>query len=387
MKKVKFFLTCILGLLTIYSICGNFNVVNAQSLTESIDDQLNNLDFSAIENFLSTLTDLPDGFNFTEYVEQILAGKITLDYSNIFSWVFSYFTANLQSALPAFIGIIAITLLCGLIDNLKSSYISDDVSNIIYFICVLSCFLLVSSQLFSIWKETVTVINTISTIAEIISPTLLTLMIASGGTVSAGVYKPAVIFYTNAVTGIVCSVILPLIALIAVFSLIGSFTKNVKLTKYTDLFSSVIKWIFGIVSAVFGLFITVQGITSAIHDGISLKATKYAISNMVPIVGGTIKDGFDLVVAGSILIKNSIGLGAIFVLFFIILSPVIKIAVISFLFKITASITETASGDRVSNLCASTSKCLGYVTASILIIGLMFFVTVLLMIISANAFV
>jgi hypothetical protein len=53
---------------------------------------------------------------------------------------------------------------------------------------------------------------------------------------------------------------------------------------------------------------TVQGITSASIDGISIRATKYAISNSIPIVGGFLRDGFDIVIAGSVLIKNAVGI-------------------------------------------------------------------------------
>jgi stage III sporulation protein AE len=132
-------------------------------------------------------------------------------------------------------------------------------------------------------------------------------MVASGGNVSASVYKPAVAFLSSGIINVILTIVLPLIALMIIFNTLSNFSSSIKLEKFSELGASIIKWIIGLIVAVFGIFLSVQGITSATFDGISIKATKFAISNSIPLVGGFLKDGFDLVVAGSILIKNAIG--------------------------------------------------------------------------------
>ena len=135
------------------------------------------------------------------------------------------------------------------------------------------------------------------------------------------------------------------------------------------------------------MFVSVNGISSAVHDGISIKALKYTISNSIPLVGGFLKDGFDLIVAGSVLIKNAVGVVGIFVLFFIILSPVIKIAVFVLLLKLVSAITETINDSRVSNMCLVISKSFSLLNSIVLIVAFMMFISLLLMIFSASAFV
>ena len=179
----------------------------------------------------------------------------------------------------------------------------------------------------------------------------------------------------------------PLIIISFTFSFASNFSSEIKLSKFSDFINSSIKWIIGITATVFGVFLSIQGITSACYDGISIKAIKYTVSNSIPIVGGFLKDGFDLIVAGSVLIKQAIGLSCVFGLFFLIISPVLSIAVFSLMLKLCSAIIETVSDARLSNFCLSITKSLGYVTAALLLVGFMFFIMVLLMIFSANAFI
>jgi stage III sporulation protein AE len=181
--------------------------------------------------------------------------------------------------------------------------------------------------------------------------------------------------------------VLPLIALTCIFNVVSHFSPSIKLTKFSDFFTGIIKWILGLTILVFGFFVSIQGITSAHFDGISIRAAKFAISNSIPIVGGFLKDGFDLVVAGSVLIKNTIGVSVLLLLFLMIIKPLLSLGVFSILLKFTAAIIEPISEPKISDLCISVSKTITYLTSVLLIVGMMLFVMVLLMIFSANAFV
>lgn len=49
----------------------------------------------------------------------------------------------------------------------------------------------------------------------------------------------------------------------------------------------------GLSITIFTFFMSAQGLSSAVIDGVSFRAAKYAITNSIPIVGGFLKDGFD----------------------------------------------------------------------------------------------
>lgn len=359
----------------------------ADELSDGIQDELENLDLSELERFYNENVKTGD-VNFTDAIKNLLEGKYEFDYGSLLDYSFKVALGDVFRMLPTFLTVIAICVLCALLAGVKGSFFDEGIAEIIFFVCSLCVVLLLSTEILAIWLSSQKAIENIAILCEIMSPVILTLMIASGGTVSASVYKPSVLFLSGGVIGIISDVIFPLVGIMIIFSVVNAFSRSVKLNKFSDGIAGAIKWIIGLSFTVYGLFLSVQGITSATFDGISLKAAKYAISNSVPIVGGYIRDGFDLVVAGSVLIKNAVGITGVFALFFVLLSPIVQIASASVLLRLTSGFVGAIAPDAsASALCSELNKGTNYIAAAVLCSGLAFFVTVLLMIFSANAFI
>ena len=384
MRKAIYLL--LIFLVVIFSF-NTTTTVCADTLSENIDEQLKNLDLSQFEIFFNNIKDLPNNIDFFSYVNGLLEGKYDLKFDNIFSYLFKLLISNIANFIPSFVSIIAIALLCNLLQKIKSNIASDGIGEMIVFVCLLSIIVLLSSQIISLWKNTKIIIENIAKLSKIMSPIILTLMVASGANVSASVYKPAVAFLSNGVISAFLYIIMPLIAIMIIFYIVSSFSTTAKLSKFIDVSVSAIKWIIGLIITIFTVFLSVQGITSATFDGISIKATKYAISNSIPLVGGFIKDGFDLVVAGTVIIKNVIGITGAFALFYIILSPLLQIVAFSLLLKLLSAILQPIADNKIIVFCDGMSKCISYLSVVLISIGFMLFITILLITFSANAFI
>ncbi|MBO4251500.1 MAG: stage III sporulation protein AE [Clostridia bacterium] len=345
-------------------------------------DQINDLDLEEIENFFND--EKNEDFDFLNTFKNILEGKYDKA-DNLFEYIKNIIFAKTSYLLPVIIAVIVACLLCSIIQNLKSTYLSDSVTHIIKYVTVLVVIVLIFPHFMSVWNKTKNIIENIGKFSEIMSPIILTLMVASGGTVAATVYKPSVLFFSNIVIGLFYAVVLPLVGIYTTFSVAEHFSKEIKLKKFTEFFSGLLKWIFGITIVFYGLIISVQGLSVAGTEGISVKVAKYAISNSIPIVGGLIKDGLDIVTAGSVIVKNALGIAGVIGIFYYILSPILEMVVFSTLLKLAAAITDIFSVDTVSDFLTTLSKSINYFIASVLTVGLMAFLTVLLMIFSANS--
>lgn len=382
MKKRKIFYV-ILIFCTVFIFFWGHNVksANADDLSDNIKDQIDNLNLQEIEDFFDDNN--PDGFNFISTFKNILEGKYD-GADNIFDYIKDIIFSEISYFLPSIIAIIIACLLCEIIQNIKSGHLSDSVAPIVKFVAILTVILIIFPQFISMWNKTKNIIESIGKLSEIMSPIMLTLMVASGGTVSASIYKPSVVFFTNVVINVFYAVVLPIIGILTVFNIMAHFSKDIKLKKFSDFFGGVLKWIFGIMIVFYGLIISVQGLSVANTEGISIKVAKYAISNSVPIVGGLIKDGLDIVAAGSVMVKNALGIAGLIGIFYFVLSPVLQMIVFSMLLKLAAAITDVFAGDSVSDFLGTVSKSINYFIASALTVGLMAFLTILLMVFSAN---
>jgi len=384
---MKKFISLCLFLLCITQIFSfNTKIVKADSLSDNIDKQMEILDLAELENFINSVCCLPEGTNFSLIIKAMLKGEYNSDFDSVIKYVFRIIISNFNNYSGLFVSVLVVSLLSGLLNNFKGNFLTGGLNDIVFYVCFLAVVLLLGTQTKIFYENSKNAIENIAKIIQIMSPIILTLMIATGGSVSASVYKPAVIFLSNGVVGIVLNVLFPLMGLVGVFSLIESINPSMKLSKFSEGLNGIIKWIIGIVVTIYGLFLTIQGITSASFDGISLRVTKYAISNSIPMIGGFLKDGFDLVIAGSVIIKNAVGIVSIFALFYLILSPVLQMVAFSILLKFLSGITESFGDGRIASVCLSVSKVICYFVICILLVGFMLFLTILLMVFSANAF-
>ena len=173
---------------------------------------------------------------------------------------------------------------------------------------------------------------------------------------------------------------------IIVFSVAGNFSKELKLSQFSAFFKSINKWIIGVSVSVFGLFFTVQGLTSATYDGIVRRAAKYAIGTGVQIVGGFLSGGFDLAVAGSILIKNSLGNLSVVLMIAVLFEPLVLLIAANLFLRLTAAVTQPLGESRISDFLGETADNLNYCTAGLLFVAFLYFISIVLIICSSEVF-
>ena len=104
----------------------------------------------------------------------------------------------------------------------------------------------------------------------------------------------------------------------------------------------------------------------------------------MPIVGGFLSGGFDLVIAGSVLIKNALGSCSLLLLVSAIIVPFIQLLAFSLFLKLTAAVTEPIGEGKISGFLTALSGTINYFIAGILAVAFMYFVTLLLLICSSN---
>lgn len=353
-----------------------------EQVEEMIEELLQALDTEELQNYLDTLKDFR-GVDVKEKLMSVITGDYSLDYSSLFSSVISLVWDEAQVMLPAFAVILAVALLCGALNSVKNSFMDSTMSDIINFIGYIMVGTVILACLIGVLEAGFGAITQMKKQMEIVYPILLTLMAASGGSVSVGIFRPAVAFMSGAVTNLFTAVVLPTSVAVIVLAFVGNLSSEVRTERLGELFKSFNKWIVGLSLGLFSIFLTVQGITSAQYDGLSLRAAKYVLSGSVPIVGGFLSGGLDLVIAGSAIIKNAFGSFAVFLLFGTLLRPLLLMIVFQLFLRLSAAATEPVGGKVSSFLSRLAGDC-GYFLAGLLCIAFLYFLTLMLLICSTG---
>ncbi|MDY4593056.1 MAG: stage III sporulation protein AE [Eubacteriales bacterium] len=354
-----------------------------QELTDDIIDNTQELDLDLLQQWVDGL----DSSFFGSLKETIIAiaqGQRQPSFDQLIQVFVNQLFSAVTRVLPIIVSIVGISLLCSLLSSLTGGFLSNPTKQLIGFVSYCAVAVIVLTRTFSLVKNTSEVVGGVKQFMELVFPVLLTIITVVGGANSGAVFQPMMSVLTTTITSFVVELILPAVVAVIVFTMISSLSDGIKLNKLTGFFNSGIKYALTAVFSLFVTFLTAQGLTGGIIDTVSIKTAKFAMQSYVPIVGGYLSDGFDLMMASFVLIKNSLGVVSLFALLIFIASPIVNVIVFSLGLKLASGIIEPLGDTKISKMLYDLSKNVNILLAIILGVAFMFIVTIMLIIFACN---
>jgi stage III sporulation protein AE len=357
-------------------------------LDTNTQNRIDSLDTDLFEKFLTSLDEEQRqalGFeDLKGFLRGLTEGKTDNFFENFVGSLLKSLGKYFAGFLPSILAIIAVSLLKSMLSGMTSGFQKTGTTEIVHVVCYGVVVVLLSSSLVSVVKTTATTIHNMTAFAEGVFPVLLTLLAGLGSTTGVATYQPMMAVLGGGVMKVVTTVILPAFVACAVFAVVGNLSKNVKLSKMNKMLKSASSWLIGIVFGLYGTFLTVGGISGGIIDKVGYNAAKFALSSYVPILGGYLSDGFDLISASVVLVKNAFGHTAVIVLVGIVLFPLLKIVIFTLSLRLASAVVEPIGDDRVSTVLTSVADNASLLMSALAGVGFMFFVLIMLIIGSFN---
>lgn len=383
-------LISLLSILTpMQTFCTDTDIVQiSEDLNNSIIDELDEIDFSGLNEviveFQNNNTNIFSIDNIKSKIYSIISGENAISYSSFFASIFSIFLDLILKYLPLLSLIIAIGVISNLLSGIKSKFNEKSTSSLIHLVCFLAVVILMISMITNLATVSSDSINNMVGQMNALFPILLTLMVGIGANASVGVFQPIVAIISTYVADFFTYLILPLFMISFVFNIITNLSDNIKLDKFSSFISSLFKWCVGLVFTLFFAVFTIQGISAGTFDSLSIRTTKYTIKSYVPIMGGYLSDGMDLILSSTILIKNAVGLVGVLMIITTILSPLLEVVVFSLLLKLVSAILQPMGNNKTSNFLMSTSKSITMLSTCIIAVGFMYLISIGLVMTTSN---
>ena len=362
-----------------------------EELNSTVVDELNEIDFSGfndvINEFNKNKTNIFSIENVKSKVYSIISGDSAVNYNNFFANLFSSLIETIAKYLPMISLIVAIGVVSNLLNGVKSKFNEKSVGNLINLVCFLSVAILIIGIVSNLTESTGKSIDNMVSQMNIIFPILITLMIAIGANASASAYRPIIAIISTYVADFFNYFIVPLFMLSFIFGFISNLSDNIKLDKFSAFISSLFKWGVGITFTLFFAIFSLQGIAVGSFDSLSIRTTKYTIKSYVPVMGGYLSDGMDLILSSTLLIKNAVGLVGVLVIISTILSPLIEIVVFSLMLKLVSAVLQPLGNNKTSNFLSNTSKSIIMLSSSLIAVGFMYLISVGLIMTTSNVVV
>ena len=312
-----------------------------------------------------------------DFVKEFMStgdGKLSL--KALSKAVTAYGFKELYSVIKSLGILIIIAIVCALLNNLERAFGKNDLANVAYFACYALIIVIVTKSFYDAVNLAKSTITQMSDFMTALIPVLMMLLASVGGFTEAAVMDPIVIAAININARIYVTVIIPLIFMGFVLQFVNNLTDQFKIDKLTKLLNQVAIWSQGIIMTIFIGIVSVRGMTSKTIDQVTVKTAKYAVDNFIPVVGKCLSDAIAAVAGYSLLLKNALsGLGLVIILM-IVLFPIVKILLMSFMYKLTGAIIEPISESRIVNSITSVGTSLTLVMSCVISMSVMFFIMI-----------
>ncbi|HJV44443.1 MAG TPA: stage III sporulation protein AE [Bacillota bacterium] len=361
----------------------------AQATGESIvESQMQRLDLSQVEAFWKNLVQdykgyLP-GIEQPGIVPLIMNGGQEFSINQVMTGFLKYLFHELLINGKLLGTIIIITVFAMILETMQNAFEKNAVSKTAYSIAYLVLIILAINSFRVAISYAQGAITDMVNFMQALMPLVLALLASTGNITSVAMFHPLIILMINISGTIISTIIFPLLFLSAVLSVVSSFSDKYQVTRLATLLRNFSLGLLGAFLTAFLGILSVQGATSAVADGITVKTAKFVASNFVPVVGRMFSDATDTVLGASLLVKNSVGVVGVVILLLLCAFPAIKIFALSFVYQFSSAIMQPLGNSPIISCLSTIGKNMMFVFAALATVCLMFFLALTVIITAAN---
>lgn len=363
MKKV------IIIFCTLISLC-NLTYATDSEILESQQESL------GISDFISTskkyANETLGNIDIQNIFKEAITGRI--GNTNLFNNILNILGRETKTAISN-IGIIMIVIVIhSILVTISENLGNKSVSQIAYFVEYIVIITLVLNNFSDIINMVKNSIINLVGFSNSLIPLLITLMLTTGSIASAGVIKPVLLILINFIGNFITDFILPLVIIGTTLSIVSKISNKVRIDKLAKFLKSAGVWILGIIMTLFVTVLSLEGSITETVDGVTAKTAKAAVSSVIPVVGKILGDATDAVIGCAGILKNAVGFIGILVIIGICISPIIKLALLSFTYYIASCICQPIADEKVIGLLDSIGDTFKILLAIIFCISVMLIV-------------
>ncbi|GGD70140.1 stage III sporulation protein AE [Paenibacillus nasutitermitis] len=356
---------------------------------ELADEQLKYIDAGAVENYWNQLMSDYGGFfpdrKVPSFMDMITPGGNGLKLTTVLSGLLRYMLHEVLYNGKLLVTIVVLTVFSMILQTMQTAFERNTVSKVAYSITYMVMIVLaVNSFTVAIGYAKDAIGGMIQFMMAMV-PLLLTLLATMGSVVTVSVLHPLIIFMIHAVGSVIYTLVFPLLFFSAVLQIASAMTEKFKVTQLANVLRNFGVGLMGIMLTIFLGVISVQGATSSVTDGVTMRTAKFITGNFVPVIGRTFSDAADTVMTASLLVKNAIGLAGVIILIFLCAFPAIKILTLALIYNVSAAIMQPLGDSPIVDCLQTIGKTLIYVFAALAAVSLMFFLAVTIILTAGNA--
>lgn len=350
---------------------------------DSTEDYLDDFDYSDIQKVIDDVIDEDNQFNFSDYVNRLVTGEEDFSISNVMNQIKVSVVSEIKANFNIIIQLIGIAVVAAIFTNFSNVFQNNQVAETGFYITYLLLFTMITASFYAISVIASRTLSGLLTFMKALLPTYFLSITFAAGTKTSLVFYESTLFLITLVDVILLKLLLPMVNIYLIVNLANNLTKEDLLSKLADLLEFIITSTLKSLLALVVGFNTIQGLIVPVTDNIKNSLLLKA-STAIPGIGNSLEAVSKTVFGAGILVKNAIGVAGLIIVIVICAVPIIKLVIITVIYKIGVAVVQPISDKRILNCITATSQSSKMLLHIVLVGAILFILTITIILASTN---
>ena len=192
-------------------------------------------------------------------------------------------------------------------------------------------------------------------------PVLMTALTLTGAPTTAALAGGGTMYALDVCVSLITGLMMPLVSAYVAMITVNAAISNDMLSRL----AAFLRWLtvgaLKLLLTAFFSYLTISGTVSHGLDASAVKATKFALSGSVPVVGGILSGAADTVLSGAVVLKNSLGLFGMLCVAAICLVPFLRLSISYLIFRAGTALLSTICPPTLARLLDGITNSIGLI--------------------------
>ena len=257
--------------------------------------------------------------------------------------IISFFFRETASSLTAPLTAASVAVLCSILGRLGNESATSDMTFLIAYAASIGLAVTVAGDAADLARG---FSEDMASFTNAAMPSLAVLSASTGG--GALAVHPLLLGASSASSLLLSRVGIPSLYFSLALSVISGISSHGVLRKLAALIRKCALFAVTGSLTIFGAVISVTGYAAGTLGGVAAKGIKFAVSNLVPALGGILAESAEAVSLSALTVKNAAGSAGMLLILLLTLYPVLKTILHSFAFRLAAALSASAADGRIS---------------------------------------
>lgn len=322
-----------------------------------------------------------DSFSIEEILNQILKGESLFQKETMSKWFKNIVKAQLQREQKAMFQVVLLVLLAAVFSNFTAVFGDGKTGETSFYITYMLLLALLIKSFGSMGVELKELLENFILFLKALMPSYFLAVTASSGSATAMIFYEAVLFLIYVIQVVFLKGVVPAIYVLALVELVNYLHSEDFLSKMAELLQTLIEWsLKSCMAVVLGMQL-IQNMIGPAMDSLKRDIIGKTAAS-IPGIGNAINGVTEVALGTAVIIRNGIGVVGIIILVCIGIRPVIRLALLAFLYKLLAAVVQPVSDKRMTGALSTIGN--GYVLflKVLLCMELLIFITIAILSIS-----